>query len=76
MNLCNELNVLLTVHHSTSVQLKQRDALLIQLIKNKGHLYFSNITCSSSEAAAQRAFGILRACYVSWLHHSNPGTAN
>jgi hypothetical protein len=28
----------------------------------------SSITCSSSGGATQAALGILRACYVSWLH--------
>jgi hypothetical protein len=29
-----ELNVLLTVHHSTSIKQNQREALLIKFIKN------------------------------------------
>jgi hypothetical protein len=33
-------------------------------------------TCSSSGGAKRIALGILRACYVSWLYHSNPGAAN
>jgi hypothetical protein len=31
-------------------------------------MHVSSITCSSSGVAAQTALGIMRACYVSWLH--------
>jgi hypothetical protein len=50
--------------------------LLFNLLRIKG-LYVSSITCSSSGGAAQMTLGLLRACYVSWLHqfHSNPGAA-
>jgi hypothetical protein len=70
----NELNVLLTVHHSTSVWRNQRDALSIQFIKNQGPPHVSSFACSSLSGAAQTALGIWRACYVSWLHQDD--TAN
>jgi hypothetical protein len=77
INLCNKhliiRNVLLTVRHSSSVQWNQRDALSIQFIENWEPLHVSSITCSSSGGFAQLELGILRACYVSWLH---PGAAN
>jgi hypothetical protein len=34
-------------------------------------LHVSSITCSSSGGATQAALGILRACYVSWLHQDS-----
>jgi hypothetical protein len=49
---------------------------LFNLLRIKELLHASSITCSSSGGTAQIALGILRACYVSWLHHSNPGAAN
>jgi hypothetical protein len=67
------LNVLLTPHHSKSVQWNQHGALSIQLIKNWWPLHVPSITCLSSEGAPQAAFGILSAYYISWLH---PGAAN
>jgi hypothetical protein len=49
-------------------------------IKNYGSLHVSSITCSSSEGSKQAALGLLRACYVSWLHQDqfniDPGAAN
>jgi hypothetical protein len=33
-------------------------------------LHISRITCSSSGGVTQTALGILRACYVSWLHRA------
>jgi hypothetical protein len=53
---------------TTSAYWNQRDALFIQLIENWGPLHVSSITFSSSGGATQAALGILRACYVSWLH--------
>jgi hypothetical protein len=41
---------------------------LFNLLKIKGFNMFRIITCSSSGGAAPTALGILRACYVSWLH--------
>jgi hypothetical protein len=43
---------------------------------------FRALLAHPQEVAAQTALGILRACYVSWLHkglymfRSNPGAAN
>jgi hypothetical protein len=47
-------------------------------IKNDGPLHVSSATCSPLEFAAQTAVGILRACYVSWLHQdwSKTSTSN
>jgi hypothetical protein len=53
----------------------QSDALFIQFIENQRPLHVSSITCSSSEGAAQTAFGILRTCYDSWLWHRCSFTA-
>jgi hypothetical protein len=47
--------------------MKPSDALFIQLIENQEPLHVSRITCSFSEGATQTAFGILRACHLSWL---------
>jgi hypothetical protein len=57
------------VYHSISVYWKQREALFIQFIENQRSLHVSSITCPSSGGSAQKAFGILRACNVSWLWH-------
>jgi hypothetical protein len=40
---------------------------LSNLLRTKG-LCVSSITCSPLGSTSQAAFGILRACYVSWLH--------
>jgi hypothetical protein len=50
-----ELNVLLTVHRSVSVQWNQRNAFFIQFIENQGPLHASSITCSFSGGATQTA---------------------
>jgi hypothetical protein len=67
LRLIDILHVLLTVYHSISVQLNQRDSLFIQFIENQGPLHVSGITCTSSEGASKTAFGILLAYNVSWL---------
>jgi hypothetical protein len=41
---------------------------LFNLLRIKGLENVPSITCSSSGDALQAALGILRACYVSWLH--------
>jgi hypothetical protein len=48
---------------------------LLNLLRT-GPLHVPSINSLSSGGHAQTAVGILRACYVSWLHHSNPGAAN
>jgi hypothetical protein len=65
----HKLNVLLSVHHSISVDCYQHNKLFIQFIDNQGPLHLSSITCSSSRGATQTAFGIQCAYNVSWLWH-------
>jgi hypothetical protein len=60
------LNALLNVHHSTSVQWNQRDAHFIRVLT----INVTSITWSSLVGATRAEVGILRACYVSWLHPS------
>jgi hypothetical protein len=45
---------------------------LFSLLRIKSLLHVSSITSSSLGGATQTAFGILRACYVSWLHQVQP----
>jgi hypothetical protein len=45
------------------------------LLRIKGPLHVSSITCSSSGGASQTAFGIMRACYVSWMWRGCSATA-
>jgi hypothetical protein len=69
-----KLIVLLTVHHSKSVQWNQSEALFIQFIENQGPLQVLSITWSSTGVTALTAIDTLRA-YVSWPCHDYSFTA-
>jgi hypothetical protein len=61
--------------NSISIQWNQRDALSVTFNKNQWPLYVSSITCWSSGDVTRAVLGILRACYVSWLHHGWSSTS-
>jgi hypothetical protein len=61
------LDVLLTVHHSTSTYWNKRDALFIKFIENQELLHVSSINCSPSGGDTQATPGMLRAYNVNWL---------
>jgi hypothetical protein len=44
---------------------------LFNVLRIKGLYMFWVLTCSSIGFAAQTTLGILRACYVSWLHQDS-----
>jgi hypothetical protein len=46
------------------------------LLRIKGLYMFQALLAHPQEALQKTTLGILRASYVSWLHHSNPDAAN
>jgi hypothetical protein len=49
---------------------------LFSLLRIMGLYIFQALLAHLQEALSQTALGILRACYVSWLHQEWSGTVN
>jgi hypothetical protein len=66
---------MLIVHHSLPHNKTNVMHILFYLLRIKGLYMFRALLAHPQEALHKRRFGILYACYVSWLHQDWSGTS-